>query len=792
MKNQISPAPFLHALAAGSFLLCIGAADSLHAQGASIGWNYQGVGGVGLAIADVAGAPGFAQDEWNNHAGAGQGPGSVPFDDLFDDAGNVTTADVTAWTLSSNNSWQHSQTTTPDEILMNDFNNQQASITFDEIPYTANGYTVVVYYGNNEGPSTSTLTVGPQSRSITTGNTAQSSYGLNGYLEETGTLAGPTNYTVFQGLTSATVTVALSGTNNNGISAIQLVEELPTDPPATPSGPDPQDTAIDIAIDKTLDWNDSIRADEYDIFLWLTGDAEPGTPTATVSTSEYDPPSALVADTDYDWKVVARNTSSGATTAGPIWTFATGPILAPDPFFLESPADAATGVDPAVVLNWEDAGLASSYNVYLWIPPATQPGTPTAVTTTSEYDPPVDLSDSTTYNWTVVAVNGTGTTPTLDGVWSFATQSPPAGPPANPSPVDQATNVSTLTALDWDDVANATSYNVRLWFSSESRPIDPDAVVTDSSYQPAFTLDFSTGYTWDVEAVNSLGMTTGGPWTFTTGDTIPGTRKIGWNMVGVGGTSLGFDSIAGAPGFTQSEWNNHPSAGQAPGTVPLSDLFDDTNTVTTADVVSWTQTANNSWQHSQTANPDEILLNDFANTEASIGFAEIPYATYDVVVYYGNNEGPTTSTLTVGTQVRTITAGNTAQSSHRNVGYVEGTDLNTGDPTNYTVFTGLSGASLTVAMTGAGNNGLSAIQIIDAGGSAIVITSFTLVDNTATIGFTGEAGVTTWQVKASTDLLSFPIDETPNSTITEGPAGVYSAVVDVTGAPNPYFLRIEN
>lgn len=786
--------PIFSIISAGSLLLCLAAADSARAQG-SIGWNYQGVGGVGLGVEDAAGAPGFVQDDWNNHTGTGQGPGAVPFDNLFDDSGEVTTADVTSWSVAVNNSWQHSQTANPDEILMNDFCNKEPPITFAEIPYTANGYTVVVYYGNNEGPSTSTLTVGPQSRTITTGNTDQSSYGLNGYIEGTElNTTSPSNYAVFQGLADPSLTVALVGSNNNGISAIQLREELATDPPSLPNGPNPQDFALDVPTDKTLEWNDSTRADEYDVYLWPTGDAEPATPTATVTASEYDPPANLDPGEDYDWKVIARNTGSGATAEGAVWTFSTSPLLAPDPFALLSPADAADAVDPTGMLDWEDAGLASSYHVYLWIPPASQPGTPTAVTTTSEYDPPSDLASSTTYSWTVEAVNATGTTPALDGVWSFTTQSPPAGPPANPAPADLAADVSPLTSLDWDDVPNATSYNVRLWVTADVRPEEPDAVVTDSAYQPPLTLFFSENYTWDVEAVNSLGMTSGGPWTFTVGEGIPGTRKIGWNMVGVGGLSLGFDAVAGAPGFAQSEWNNHASASQAPGSVPFLDLYDDTSTVTTADVVGWSQTANNSWQHSQTDNPDEILTNDFANQEAVITFEEIPYANYDVVVYYGNNEGPTTSTLTVGSISRAITTGNSAQSSHRSVGYVEGTDLNTGDPSNYSVFAGLNGPNLTVAMTGAGNNGISAIQIVDAGagGPTIDITGFAVSGNTATITFTGEAGITTWQVKASTDLLSFPIDKTPDSAITENPAGTYSAEVDITGAPATYFLRIEN
>ncbi len=717
----------------------------------SIGWNYQGVGGTGLLSTDTAGATGFAQSNWNNHAGIGQGPGTIPLNDLVDGTGTATTLDVTAWSLSTNNSWQHNQTSTPDEILMNDFADKEPSLTFDQIPYTTNGYTVVVYYGNNEGPSTSTLTVGAQSRTITTGNTDQSSYGINGYLEGTDANdASPTNFSVFGGLTSATLSISLSGNNNNGISAIQFVEELATDPPGAPANPDPPDGAPDISVGKTLGWDDAIRADQYDIFLWPSSGSEPGTPTATVGSSGYDPPADLLSSTEYSWRVVARNTGSAATTNGPVWSFTTGSNLPPSAPESPSPADGASGVDPATTLDWADSARAATYNVYLWIPPATKPASPTGSTASSEFTPAGDLAQDTLYHWTVEAVNGDGTTPAADAFWSFTTLGPPAGAPDNPNPEHGSVAVSPATPLAWDGVANATSYNVRLWASTGTRPVDPTATTTATTYQPPALLGTSTGYSWGIEAVNLLGMTTGGPWTFSTASGVPGPRTIGWNLQGVSGTGLAADAIAGAPGYGQANWNNHASAGQAPGS-PLSDLTDDTGSATTADVTSWTQTTNNSWQHNHTATPDEILTNDFADQEPAITFAEIPFSSYDVVVYYGNNEGPSTSTLTVGAQSRTITTGNTAASSVRSVGYVEGTDDNTDDPSNFSVFRDLSGAGLTVSLTGSNNNGLSAIQIVQADEELFEITGFVLGGGAPVVTFTSVPGGV-YGIDRSTDL----------------------------------------
>src|SRR5690606_17429753 len=126
---------------------------------------------------------------------SGQGPGSTPFS-LDGSDGVDSGVDVTAWTQSTNNSWNHGYSgADPDGKLMNSFNDRNPSITFSSIPadYRDAGYSVVVYYGNNEGPSNSVLSItgsvdDTRSRTIRTGNTAQSAQHVVGYIEGTDTL----------------------------------------------------------------------------------------------------------------------------------------------------------------------------------------------------------------------------------------------------------------------------------------------------------------------------------------------------------------------------------------------------------------------------------------------------------------------------------------------------------------------------------------------------------------------------------------------------------------------------
>jgi len=98
-------------------------------------------------------------------------------------------------------------------------------------------------------------------------------------------------------------------------------------PPATPVNPVPAiaSTTTNPAFFNKFDWDDCALATSYKVYLWLASgpDLIPGTdpPTATVSLSEYNLPTALVSLTNYKWQVVAHN--SVGDTASAVWTFTT-------------------------------------------------------------------------------------------------------------------------------------------------------------------------------------------------------------------------------------------------------------------------------------------------------------------------------------------------------------------------------------------------------------------------------------------------------------------------------------
>jgi hypothetical protein len=700
-----------------------------------IGWNYDGRSTTDTLLAsEGAGAPGFGQKNWNNHAGSGQGTGSVPFS-LSDNLGNPTTIQVTAWTLSMANSWSHGyDSSLSQEKLMDSFNNREPAITFSNIPadYQAAGYTVVVYYGNNEGPSNSTLTVDGSvddlvTRPIITGNTTQAGYRAVGFVEETGALEGPTNYSIFVGLNDPAVTVSLTGANNNGISAIQIVKE--TGAPNAPTTPLPADGATDVAVNTNLSWTAGLRVETYDIYLWKSSDLEPETPTATGLTGTvYDPPSNLDALTNYSWKVVAVN--GEGTSSSPVWTFTTGEDLAPALASNPTPADGAINVALIPSFNWSSAARATSYELYLWKTSESAPGTPTHTGALPGYTPASPLDASMSYSWRVDTVNGSGTT--TGTIWTFTTGAPPviAG---SPEPADDATGLTRQLTLDWSDSSGAVTYNVYLWAASESAPGTPTATTSGSSFVPLSLLLANTEYSWRVDAVNAYGTTVGTTWSFTTSEAISARSSIGYNYANdtTGNDVLAATDVAGAPGWEQANWNTHAGEGQGAGTVPFA-LNDNTGSPSGAEVTYFNLTTANSWNNGYGgSNPNGKLMNAFADQNPTITFSGIPSdyveAGYRVVIYYGDNEqGTAGNRATVITLTgnaddsvsRTVKTGG-PNSLWQTVGYVEGQDgantTDAGPNTNFTVFTGLDDGSFTIAFTpfaSQNNHGLVAVQII--------------------------------------------------------------------------------
>jgi hypothetical protein len=104
----------------------------------------------------------------------------------------------------------------------------------------------------------------------------------------------------------------------------RLVDLPEGTPPAAVSSPMPADGAIDVALEPRLAWNGGAGASSFRVHF---GADEPPPFVETVALDAFDA-GRLDADTTYHWRVDAVNTHG--TTAGPTWSFTTGPdVLTP-------------------------------------------------------------------------------------------------------------------------------------------------------------------------------------------------------------------------------------------------------------------------------------------------------------------------------------------------------------------------------------------------------------------------------------------------------------------------------
>lgn len=171
------------------------------------------------------------------------------------------------------------------------------------------------------------------------------------------------------------------------------------------------------------------------------------------------------------------------------------------------------------------------------------------------------------------------------------------GVPTNPSPADGDTDVSVNTALDWDDTALATSYDV--YFGTVTSPPFV-ANVSESTYDPG-TLDTGTHYYWKIIAKNSCGSNPGEEWDFITEGGSP------WQRL---------------------NWNNPD--GMSSGNIdsnPIDEVIGDFGTIGL-----WSYDNNASWNRLNWNNPDRVSGGDVDNdgkTEVIGGFGSLGVWLYD-------------------------------------------------------------------------------------------------------------------------------------------------------------------
>lgn len=110
-----------------------------------------------------------------------------------------------------------------------------------------------------------------------------------------------------------------------------------------------------------------------------------------------------------------------------------------------SPTDGSINQSLTTTLTWPTATYATSYDIYFG---TTLPGTPTANTTSTTYDPGTLLA-GTTYYWKIIPKNSVGA-PTGCATWSFTTLTPPIND--NPSGAIELTVGTVVSYLTYTNL----------------------------------------------------------------------------------------------------------------------------------------------------------------------------------------------------------------------------------------------------------------------------------------------------------------------------------------------------
>ncbi len=170
----------------------------------------------------------------------------------------------------------------------------------------------------------------------------------------------------------------------------------------------------------------------------------------------------------------------------------------PNPATIVSPANGATGVLPAVTLNWgTGGGSPTGYKLFYGTnnPPTNiVNGTDLGLVTT--YDP-VDPNVNTTYYWKVVPYNAFGDAVGCP-VWSFTSHNG-APTPLTPTNASTYVNVNNVT-FTWDTPPFATGYKIKLGTSSGAGDV-LNSVPATSPYVHVGPLNPGTTYYWSVSSV---------------------------------------------------------------------------------------------------------------------------------------------------------------------------------------------------------------------------------------------------------------------------------------------------
>ncbi|HVG60001.1 MAG TPA: endopeptidase [Hyalangium sp.] len=258
----------------------------------------------------------------------------------------------------------------------------------------------------------------------------------------------------------------------------------------------------------TLNWSSTTGATQY----WVMktegfagcnfGKAKIATVTGTSYTD-----GEVANGRQYCYSIVGATSNQACYSQASACVCTTPACTAPSTPATVSPANGATGVDFAAVLDWSDV-TGALYDVQV----ATDPAFANVVASASGLGASTwvvtpGLSANSTYYWRARSSNSCGGASAWSSASSFTTRGCVAlGAPTLSSPANGATGVSSSPALDWTDVTGATGYEVQVASDSAfGNVVASNTSLAASTWTVSPGLSANTTYYWRARGKDSCG-----------------------------------------------------------------------------------------------------------------------------------------------------------------------------------------------------------------------------------------------------------------------------------------------
>ncbi|HEX3554612.1 MAG TPA: RHS repeat-associated core domain-containing protein [Thermoanaerobaculia bacterium] len=312
------------------------------------------------------------------------------------------------------------------------------------------------------------------------------------------------------GLAPGSYTATVHVASNNGSADVPVTLTVTNHPPATPSGPQPADGAVNQetvagGLGLTLAWQGSDPdGDPLTWDLYFDTDAtrvtalDPTVRRGHGLTTPAFQTGALSFLTTYAWRVVAFD-NHGGSTQGPVWRFTTAAIPAPE--LIAYTPDPTNSARPT--LTWKPVTGAARYQVQIAADSsfASLLASDSNVTGTS-FTPAADLPEGHIY-WRVKTFDTVGQSGSFAPADDFVIdRTPPAVPvlvPVAPNPTGNA-----RPTFNWTAAADAVRHRIQVARNGDFSAPVVDVSVTATTFVP--TVDLPEGnLSWRVASLDTAG-----------------------------------------------------------------------------------------------------------------------------------------------------------------------------------------------------------------------------------------------------------------------------------------------